>query len=134
MTTTTINDNGAKANAAMRDLTLSLATSAGLTGVIIGMGIVAHTRPYASPLASWCLVAAGILGTHVAGRNVHSQSDPGVVGNIERRSKDVPQVEPESQVESRKGVDGHGTRRVDINAEQAAIFAEQGCRGGIVLD
>lgn len=70
MTTTTINDNGTKANAAMRDLTLSLATSAGLTGVIIGMGIVAHTRPYASPLASWCLVAAGILGTHVAGRNV----------------------------------------------------------------
>jgi hypothetical protein len=70
MTTTTMSDNGTRTSRAMRELTLSLATSAGLTGAIIGMGVIAHIRPYANPLASWCLVSAGILGTHLAGRNV----------------------------------------------------------------
>ncbi len=70
MTTTTMNNNGTRANTAMRELTLSLATSTGLTATIIGMGIVTHIRPYSSPLACWGLVGAGILGTHVAARNV----------------------------------------------------------------
>ena len=70
MTTTTISSIATRANRETRELTLALAMSAGVTSAIIGMGIVAHIRPYASPLACWGLVGAGILGTHLAARNV----------------------------------------------------------------
>jgi hypothetical protein len=70
MTTTTMNDRMIRPNRALRDLTLSLATSAGLATTVLATGIITHARPYAIPLACWCLVAAGIVGTHVAARNV----------------------------------------------------------------
>jgi hypothetical protein len=58
------------AGSPVRELTCSLAASAGLAAVILGVGIVTGSRPCATALASWGLVLAGILGTHLAGRNV----------------------------------------------------------------
>ncbi len=53
-----------------RQLTWSLAASAGLTAVILGVGFVYEICLCSSPVVCWSLVGAGILGTHLTGRNV----------------------------------------------------------------
>ena len=58
------------AGSPMRELTWSLAASAGLASVILGVGFVCGSRPCASAIACWGLVVAGILGTHMASRDV----------------------------------------------------------------
>ena len=76
MTTATLHSirtagiNAAMAGSPARQLTWSLAASAGLTAVILGVGFVYEICLCSSPAVCWGLVSASILGTHLTSRNV----------------------------------------------------------------
>lgn len=52
------------------ELGWSLVAGGGLAAILLSLGLVDRATPYTGPWTSWCLVGAGIVGTHLASRNI----------------------------------------------------------------